>query len=172
MFSSADAYRQLTKLREQEAETFQLTFAPEPKPKQSAANMQKTANEYTLFAPNTRWEEETALNHLDEDASIHKLQAEIVRQLTSDDSEDNMLAKFATMDIHLLRAVAKLCNADINLTFTKDVVSTELIKTVINVLQSNEVTPAEQALGTFSRRKLKQLDRWNKSTVYTCLEHW
>ena len=33
--------------------------------------------------------------------------------------------------------------------------------TVINYITSQAITPAEQALGKFTRRKLKNMDTWN-----------
>ena len=72
-----------------------------------------------------------------------------------------------TLDIHSLKAITKLRHPEIfedNLhdPFDQSDISTELIKLMINAIQSKETTPEEQALGYFTRRKLKTLNTWKE----------
>ena len=47
------------------------------------------------------------------------------------------------------------------LDFSEASIPAGIILTVINSITSQVITPAEQALGKFTRRKLKNMDTWN-----------
>ena len=63
-----------------------------------------------------------------------------------------------TIDIYSLRAITKLRHLDI--AFEEEELSTEKIELYINDIQSKATTPEEQALGHFTRRKLKTMETW------------
>ena len=65
-----------------------------------------------------------------------------------------------TLTIHALRAITKLHCSDRNLSFGEADVSTETIELIINAVRSKATTAEEQALGHFTRRKLKKLSTW------------
>ena len=65
-----------------------------------------------------------------------------------------------TIDIYSLRAITKLRHPDIS--FEEEDISTAEIEVLINAIQSKATTPAEQALGHFTRRKLKTMDTWKE----------
>ena len=62
------------------------------------------------------------------------------------------------LDIVTLRAIAALQSG---LDFSKESISTDIILTLINSITSQAITPAEQALGKFTRCKLKNMNTWN-----------
>ena len=64
------------------------------------------------------------------------------------------------LDIITLRAIAALRSGLSGLDFSEEIIPTDIILTVINSITSQAVTPAEQALGKFTRRKLKNMDTW------------
>ena len=64
----------------------------------------------------------------------------------------------AQIDLNVLRAIASLCTG---LHIPEHIISDNMICLSINAIGSNTTTPAEEALGTFNRRKLKKLDNWN-----------
>ena len=55
-----------------------------------------------------------------------------------------------------------------------DSISPGEMNVMLQVLQSDSITPAEQALGTFTRRKLKALDTWEqwKEGEFKQLDHF
>ena len=59
-----------------------------------------------------------------------------------------------TLSIHSLRTIAAARTGE---DFSEESIPTELIQIMINAIRSKSVTPAEQALGHFTRRKLKHL---------------
>ena len=63
------------------------------------------------------------------------------------------------LDIVSLWAISSLF---LGLDFSADSISTDIMLTVINSITSEAITPAEQALGTFTRRKLRKMDTWNE----------
>ena len=72
------------------------------------------------------------------------------------------------LDTHTLRAISKLRHPDIwdniqldLLTLTNANISTEVTERLINAIQSKETTPEEQALGFYTRKKLKTLITWD-----------
>ena len=91
-----------------------------------------------------------AYQHLD---SLHAL---IQRKLAP--AADDMDSSVPTIDIYSLRAITKLRHPDIS--FEEEDFSTEEIEIYINAIQSKATTPKEQALGHFTRRKLKTMDTW------------
>ena len=63
------------------------------------------------------------------------------------------------LDIPTIRANAALQSG---LDFSEDSISADFIQVVLNSITSQVITPAEQALGKFTRRKLKNMDTWKK----------
>ena len=59
------------------------------------------------------------------------------------------------LDITTIRAIAVL-RSDFD--FSEDTITTDLIQTAINYITLQAITPGEQALGKFTRRKLKNMD--------------
>ena len=45
---------------------------------------------------------------------------------------------------------------------SEDAIPTEMIKVCINTLNSDFMTPEEQSLGYFTRKKLKRLSTWDE----------
>ena len=50
---------------------------------------------------------------------------------------------------------------DLHKYFNEEHLPHDLVTATLNAIQSKSTTPAEQALGHFTRRKLKGLDTWN-----------
>ena len=48
-----------------------------------------------------------------------------------------------------------------DLDFSKESIPTKIILMVINSITSQAITPAEQTLGKFTLRRLKNMDTWN-----------
>ena len=69
-------------------------------------------------------------------------------------------APVAQLSLEDIRAIAAIRFPDID--FTDPSVSTEEIGVHINAIQSKSLTPEEEALGHFTRRKLKTLSTWPK----------
>ena len=65
---------------------------------------------------------------------------------------------YPQLDIVSLRAISDLRSG---LDFSEESNSNDIIRTVINLITSQAGTPAEQSLGKFTRRKLKNMDTWN-----------
>ena len=65
-----------------------------------------------------------------------------------------------TLSIDAIRAIAAIRHPEED--FSDPTISNEIISTVINAIRSNETTSDEQALGHFTRRKLRKLDTWEK----------
>ena len=57
-----------------------------------------------------------------------------------------------------VRAIAAIRHPDID--FSEEHLPTDEIEMIISAIQSHAITPAEQALGRFTRRKLRKLDTW------------
>ena len=68
-----------------------------------------------------------------------------------DDSQDHV----PTLSIPDIRAIAAIRHPGID--FSETSISTEEVGVVINAITSHAITPEEQALGRFTRRKLKKL---------------
>lgn len=147
-----------------------FTFAPETK--LSAKNVRKAVNEYGLFSRKTTWDTASTSKEvpfLDRSptvaavdatpsASSDSLHAQIQALLAP--TEDVMQISVPTLSIHALRAITKLHCSDQSLSFDEADVSTETIELMINAVRSKATTPEEQALGHFTRRKLKKLSTW------------
>jgi len=69
-----------------------------------------------------------------------------------------------TLSIDNIRAIAALkpSRKYNNLDMSPEAISTEMIQLCINTLTSDSVTPEEQALGYFTRKKLKTLSTWDE----------
>ena len=65
----------------------------------------------------------------------------------------------SSISVETLKSITKL---RLDTTTFEDEPSYEQIVLAINALRSTEVTPEEQALGRYTRRKLKTLDNWPK----------
>ena len=63
-----------------------------------------------------------------------------------------------TLTVADIRAIAALRHPDLD--FSPDSLSSEQIATVISAIQSSAITLEEQALGRFTRRKLRKLSTW------------
>ncbi|MCE2996259.1 MAG: hypothetical protein LW863_11705 [Flammeovirgaceae bacterium] len=74
-----------------------------------------------------------------------------------DAPDDEHLPAFTIADI---RSIASLRQPDIDV--SPDAIPLELIQTHITAIQSDAITPAEHALGTFTRKKLKTLSTWGE----------
>jgi hypothetical protein len=70
------------------------------------------------------------------------------------------LVPFMSLNIESIRAIASLCHTNVDL--SEDAIPNEMIKIAINTLNSDSITPKEQALGHFTCRKLKKLTTWNE----------
>jgi hypothetical protein len=64
----------------------------------------------------------------------------------------------ASIDLIAIRAITAL---RFGLDTSDDILPDDYVHLALNALQSNAITPAEQALGSFTRRKLKTLDNWS-----------
>ena len=93
-------------------------------------------------------------------ATTETLHATIQSQLAP--TEDDMDFTVPTITIHSLRVITKLRCADPNLRFDSSELSAKAIELVINAIRSKSTTPEEQALGYFTRKKLKLLSTWNE----------
>ena len=65
------------------------------------------------------------------------------------------------LDIATIRAIAALCSG-LDFSVSENSILTDLILIIINSITSQAITPAEQALGKFTCRKLKNRDTWNE----------
>ena len=174
VFTSDEAYKLLRHLHDQGVDDeIPITFAPEKK--LSATTVRKHANEYGLFAPTTKWDESDEADDVpfvDRDhRSINKLTASlrtrVQKQLAP--TEDDMDISMPTIDLHSLRAIAALHRTNdrkipnrTKLKFDEDTVPDTIIEQIINAIQSKSTTQAEQALGHFTRKKLKLLTTWKE----------
>ena len=102
---------------------------------------------------NANWK--AHVNAIHSDSPLH---ANIQKQLCP--TEDDMEVTVPTIDLHALRAIACLRNPE--LSFAEEDISSELIELSINAIRSSATTSEEQALGFFTRRKLKRLATWDE----------
>ena len=164
--------------------------------------MRKAADDYGLYAFNTKWDNTFAIAEEKEDApffdwnqltainlsnnitltrqevknhspEMHnrkrlsqrtntEAQWEAIKQLAP--SNNDMVITTPNLDSHALRATVKLHNPKIwkeNQIDPESIknaeISKEIVEIIINAIQSKETTPEEQALGFFTRKKLKTL---------------
>lgn len=73
---------------------------------------------------------------------------------------DNESDHLPTLSVDTLRSIASIPFT--NASFDPDHISSDLVQLVINAITSAALTPAEQALGSFTRRKLQKLDTWQE----------
>ena len=69
-----------------------------------------------------------------------------------------MNEQMPTLSTFSLQAIAAARNPDLD--FSEESMPTEIIQIMINAIRSKAVTPAEQALAHFTRRKLKHSSTW------------
>ena len=158
-------------------ETIDITIAPEKK--LSLKDVRKAANDYGLFAPTTKWDDSPAIAEEQEDQpfldrqpvnqidSNNRKQLETKIRETLAPTEDDMAFTTPFLDTHTLRAISRLQhpelwpdNPDIQAKYEEADITTELVERLINAIQSKDTTPEEQALGFFTRKKLKLLSTW------------
>ena len=65
-----------------------------------------------------------------------------------------------TLSVEDIRAIASIRFTDRDM--SEDAIPSEMIKVCINTLNSDFMTPEEQALGYFTRKKLKRLSTWDE----------
>ena len=65
-----------------------------------------------------------------------------------------------TLDLHSLRAIAQLRHP--NTPFDTDTLPSDLLEFTVDAIRSSATTSEEQALGFFTRRKLKKLSTWDE----------
>ena len=106
--------------------------------------------------------------------SVKSLHAKIDRRFAYNfepDDIDDLEGDIPTIDMHSLRCIAKIKAAmeakkrtieydeeD----FNEDILPIELIESVIYAIQSQATTKEEQALGYFTRKKLRNLSTWHE----------
>ena len=134
------------------------------------------ANELALFDPKTKWTGNelptNGLNRVHANFSStkritvtdHRAQSRVdpdtvklslfqdVKDIEFEDICDDDYPQF---DIVSLRAIYALRSG---LDFSEESIATDIMLTVINSITSQAITPAEQALGKFTRHKLKNID--------------
>ena len=65
-----------------------------------------------------------------------------------------------SLSVEDITAIASLCNEDVDM--SEEAISSEMIKICINTLNSEHMTKEEQALGYFTRKRLKRLSTWQE----------
>ena len=182
VFSLASTTDALRKCFDQGVYDIPITFAVGKK--LTKAQLQRETNEYGLFAPTTKWDvaneaddtpflERTPISSLRDkltritrksmaDSSNQEtLRMQIQKQLAP--TEDDLAIVIPTIDIQSLRAIARLHKRGNELLpLDASTLPDEFILTVINAINSKATTPEEQAIGHFTRRKLKKLSTWNE----------
>ena len=157
---------------------YHITFAVEPP--LSARQKRHNANELALFDPQTKWSgNELPTNDLNrvaadftssnrvtvtDDRAQFRVDPDTAKLSPFQDVEDIDFGDVCDddapqLDIVTLRHIAALRH---NLDFSESSIPTDIILTVINSITSQAITPAEQALGKLTRRKLKSMETWNK----------
>ena len=182
VFSLASTTSALRKCFDQGVYDIPITFALGKK--LTKAQLRRETNEYGLFAPTTKWDdanEDDDIPFLERHA-ISKIKAKfakLTRRAIADNknqeglrmkvqkqlapTEDDLALVIPTIDLHSLRAITKLHKAENEqLPLDPSTVTDELIMAVINAINSKATTPEEQAIGHFTRRKLKKLATWKE----------
>ena len=89
-------------------------------------------------------------------------------------SHNMSIAKMAPSEVHFedgkeyelsiddIRAITKLKNNHRDLDMSEESISNDMMKVIINTLGSDSITPEEQALGFYTRKKLKKLSTWDE----------
>ena len=65
-----------------------------------------------------------------------------------------------SLSVEDIRAIASIRHKDMDMSTTA--ISSEMIQLCINTLNSDHMTKEEQALGYFTRKKLKRLSTWQE----------
>jgi hypothetical protein len=107
------------------------------------------------------------INNNIQSTPIRTIRANITKQLAP--IEDDMEISTPSLDIHSLRSITRIRHPEIfdNFSLDEDAfeqndITTECIELMINAIQSKSTTPEEQALGFFTRKKLKKLNTWKE----------
>ena len=175
VFTTAQASTALQNIQDEGVyKEIDMIFAPEQK--MSIKDVRKAANDYGLFAPTTKWDDTAANAEDDEDPpfldreqinKLNKIGSNICKQMAP--IEDDMEVSIPSLDIHSLRAITKIRYPEIfeeyknnEEAFDQNDITAEYIELMINAIQSKSTTPEEQALGFFTRKKLKKLNTWNE----------
>ena len=165
VFTAHDAKAALATIHDQGVEDdIPITFALEAKLK--ASDVRKQINESGLFATNTKWDENENIvedkDFMDRAANrtahLNQLHAHIRNHICN--AEDDMDISVPTLDIHSLRAISSLRHPDTR--FDANNLPSDLLEFTIDAIRSSATTSEEQALGFFTRRKLKKLITWNE----------
>ena len=177
IFTKSEATTALAKLHNEGVLKFHITFAVEPA--LNARQQGHNANELALFDPWTKWTgNELPTNDLhrvqtdfssDNRITVtdHRAKSRVdpgtaklspFQDVEDIDFEDICDDDAPQLDIVSLCAISALRSG---LDFSADSISTDIMLTVINSIMSQAIAPAEQALGKFTRRKLKTMDTWN-----------
>jgi hypothetical protein len=93
-------------------------------------------------------------DHLNAKATRKVLQEHNLFRPNDIDDEDHIPA----LDPETIRAIAAIRHPDID--FSASMLSTDELNVALNAIRSHAITPAEQALGNLTRRKLYKLDTW------------
>ena len=160
-----------------------LTFVPGNK--LSFKEFRQTPNDYVLFPPNTRWDEDTALAQIKSTSTTtetEELKARIVEkvQAVHDYSgglhtriQSIIFPKEYYMDVHVpsicitsLIAIshirAKRHFPNLYLSFSPEYFPTELIHLTINSIQSKATTTEDQDIGHFARINMNTPTTWDE----------
>ena len=83
----------------------------------------------------------------------------IAKLAPAEDDFDELEYELTIDDI---RAITKLKNNHRELDMSEASISTEMIQVIISTIGSDYITPEEQTLGFYTRKKLKKLTTWNE----------
>ena len=177
IFTKSEAVAALARIRNVGVLQFHITFAVEPP--LSARQKRHNTNELALFDPQTKWTGNELptndLNRINDDfTSRNRVTITDDRAQSRVDPDTAKLSPFQDvedidfkdicddnapqLDVVTLRAIAALRSG---LDFSEESIPTDVILTVINLITSQAITPAKQALGKFTCCKLKTMDTWN-----------
>ena len=177
IFTRSEATAALSQIRNEGVSESHITFAVEPA--LTAKQQRYNVNELALFDPQRKWKgSELPTNdlnrvHIDssssdcitvnDDRAQSRVDLDTAKLSPFQDVEDMEFEDICDDDapqlnIVTLRAIAALRSS---LDFSEESIPTDVMLTVINSITSKAITPAEQALGNFTRRKLKSMDTWN-----------
>lgn len=161
IFSEEDALNRLQELKEQGVRKFSISFAPERK--LDTKTFRRNMNEYHLFAPNTKgFPKRSSSKDEDTEAgrvamTLDNLQLNTLGCLVP--TEDCFEEHVVPLNIETIRAISSVkFGSDMD----EDEVPTEVLNTAIHTLSSKSMTPEEEALGAFTRSKLKKLQTWEE----------
>ena len=177
IFTKSEDTTALSRIRDEGVCEFHITFAIEPT--LTAKQRCHNANELALFDPQTKWKGNELptndLNRVNYDfgssnpitVTHHNTQSRVdpdtakfssfqdAEDIEFEDMCDNDAPQLDIVTLHTIAAFRS------GLDFSEESIPTDIILTFINSITSQAVTPAEQALGKFTRCKLKNMDTWN-----------